>query len=120
MKDNKKQEWRELIDALREAIRVMAWRYDDNMPNYNRTAEEHRYREEAMNKGNIVIRNRIFIVNKVLDSGLFSRWVELDKECEEADVSFRERPKTLKSFIERSHKFQDDLIRLAREDLGLN
>ena len=114
VKDNKKQEWRELIDALREALRVMAWHYDDDMPNSSRIAEDHRYREEAMRKGHMAIRDRIFIVKKVQDSGLFEQWVALSKECEEADVSFRERPKTLRSFIEHSHKFQNDLIQFSR------
>jgi hypothetical protein len=120
MKDNKKQEWRELIDSLREALRVMAWHYDAEMPDQRRTAEEYRHREEAMRKGDMAIRDRIFIVKKVQDSGLFDQWVALSKECEEADVSFRERPNTLRSFIQHAHKFQNDLIQFSREDLGLD
>lgn len=45
IRDNKKQEWRELVDATREAIRVMASHYDDEMPYSVRTSEEARHRE---------------------------------------------------------------------------
>lgn len=119
-KDNKKLEWRELIDALREAIRVMAWHYDDCMPFRVRSGEDERYRAEAMRKGEVIIRDRIFISKKVRDSGLFDQWVALSKECDEADVSFKERPKSYRSFEEKAHKFQNDLIRVSREDLGIN
>ena len=120
VKDNKKEEWRELIDTLREAIRVMASHYDDEMPWSVRTGEEERYREEAKRKGEVVIRNRIFISKKMHDSGLFGQWIELSKECEEADVSSSERPKTYPSFQTKAHKFQNELIRVSREDLGID
>jgi hypothetical protein len=120
VKDNKKQEWRELIDSLREAIRVMASHYDDQMPFAVRSGEEERYREEAKRKGEVIIRDRIFISKKVRDSGLFDQWVALRKECEDADVSFKERPRSYRSFEEKAYRFQDDLIRVSREDLGID
>jgi hypothetical protein len=118
--DNKKLEWRELIDALREAIRVMAFRFDIEMPFNVVTGAEQRYNEEAKRRGETIIRDRIFIATKVHNSGLFDQWVELVKDCEEADVSFRERPKTLSGFIARAHAFQRELIRVSREDLGID
>lgn len=120
VKDNKKQEWRELIDALREAIRVMASHYDDQLPSNIISGEEERYREEAKRKGEVIIRDRIFISKKIRDSGLFDQWVALSEEWENADVSFKERPRSYKSFEEKAHKFQDDLIRVSREDLGID
>src|SRR6266403_557031 len=64
-KDNKKQEWRELIDALIEALRVMmAHRYESYTDNMMTPAEDARYREEAIRKGYVAIGDRIFIVKK--------------------------------------------------------
>jgi hypothetical protein len=63
-KDNKKHEWRELIAALREALRVMReYRYESFADNFT-PAEDVRYREEAIRKGYVVIGDRIFIVKK--------------------------------------------------------
>src|SRR5437879_2046674 len=68
VKDNKKQEWRELIDALREALSVMmAHRYESYADGMITPAEDVRHREEAMRKGYVAIGDRIFIVKKVQD-----------------------------------------------------
>jgi hypothetical protein len=119
-KDNKKHEWRELIDALREALRVMReYRYESFADNFT-PAEDVRYREEAIRKGYVVIGDRIFIVKKVRDSGLLGQWDTLREEYEKLDASIPEGLNRFNSFIEHSHKFQDDLIRFSREDLGLD
>lgn len=120
VRDNKKLEWREMIDSLREALRVMAWRYDDEMPWPARPGDQQRYREETIRKGEVIIRDRIFISGKLRQSGIFDNWVELVRECAEADVSFSARPKTYPLFEKKAHSFQDDLIRAAREDLGVD
>jgi len=120
VKDNKKQEWRELIDALREAIRVMASHYDDQLPSNIISGEEERYREQAKRKGEVIIRDRIFISRKVRESGLFEQWVALSKECEDAYASFKDRPRLYRDFEGKAHKFQEDLIRVSREDLGID
>lgn len=125
IKDNKKQEWRELIDVLREALRVMmAHRYenyDDNITTGEEAGEGAHYRQEAIRKGYVAIGDRIFIVKKVRDSALFERWVELGKEYEEAgDASIPEGLNRYTTFVKHSHKFQDDLIQFSREDLGLD
>jgi hypothetical protein len=126
VKDNKKQEWRELIDALSEALRVMMEHrhesYTDILtPAENVTpAEDVRYREEAIRKGYVAIGDRIFIVKKVRDSGLFERWVALSNDYEKVDASIPEGLNRFNSFVKHSHKFQDDLIQFSREDLGLD
>lgn len=120
VRDNKKLEWRELIDALREAIRVMAWHYDDKMPDAVKAPDQQRYREETIRKAEVMIRSRIFISKKLNESGLFNRWTELVKECEEADVSFLARPKTYPLFEKKAHSFQADLVCISRADLGLD
>src|SRR6266481_1420856 len=66
-KDNKKQEWRELIDALREALRGMM---EHDYVNYSDAdtltpAEDVRYREEAIRKGYVALGDLIFIVKKL-------------------------------------------------------
>src|SRR6267378_6762857 len=74
-KDNKKQEWRELIDVLREAFRVMmAHRYKSYVDGMITTAEDVHYREEAIRKGYVAIGDRIFIVKKVRDSRISDQW----------------------------------------------
>jgi hypothetical protein len=118
--DNKKTEWRELIDALRESIRVMAYRYDSEMPWKVTPGADERHDEETIRKGEVVIRDRIFISKTVQESGLFQQWVELSKERDEADVSFKERPKTLPKFLEAAHNFQRELTRISRKDLGID
>jgi hypothetical protein len=67
-----------------------------------------------------VIGDRIFIVKKVRDSGLLGQWDTLREEYEKVDASIPEGLNRFNSFIEHSHKFQDDLIRFSREDLGLD
>src|SRR6266478_5172498 len=120
-KDNKKQEWRELIDALREALRVMReHHYESFADNFITPAEDVRYREEAIRKGYVAIGDRIFVVKKVRDSGLLGQWDKLREEYEKVDASVPEGLNRFNSFVEHSHKFQDDLIRFSREDLGLD
>src|SRR5713226_4331654 len=81
VKDNKKQEWRELIDVLREALRVMMEHRHQNYAEGNITpAEDVRYREEAIRKGYVALGDRIFIVKKVRDRQLFDKWVALSDE----------------------------------------
>jgi hypothetical protein len=94
--DNKKTEWRELIDALHESIRVLASRYTDNP-----------HDQEAFRRGEVVIGNRIFISKAVQESGLIEQWVELRKKRGEGlELA--------------AHKFQSDLIRFSRKDLGID
>src|SRR5713226_4740590 len=121
-KDNKKQEWRELIDALREALRVMMEHHYVNYSDADTLtpSEDVRYREEAIRKGYVAIGDRIFIVKKVRASGISDRWDALRDEYEKVDSSIPEGLNRFNSFVKHSHKFQDDLIRLSREDLGLD
>ncbi len=119
-KDNKKQEWRELIDALREALRVMREHHYESFADNFTPSEDVRYREEAIRKGYVAIGDRIFIVKKVRASGISDRWDALRDEYEKVDSSIPEGLNRFNSFVKHSHKFQDDLIRLSREDLGLD
>ncbi len=120
IKDNKKQEWRELIDALIEALRVMmAHRYESYTDNMMTPAEDARYREEAIRKGYVAIGDRIFIVKKVRDCKLPEQWAALNDKYEKVDESIPEGLDRLNSFVKQSYKFQDDLIQFSREDLGL-
>jgi hypothetical protein len=119
-KDNKKQEWRELIDALREALRVMMeYHYANYGDNITPTEDEH-YREEAIRKGYVAIGDRIFIVKKVRDNGLFDQWRALNNEYEKVGVGFPEGLNRFNSFVKHSQKFQDDLVQFSREDLRLD
>jgi len=119
-KDNKKQEWRELIDVLREAFRVMmAHRYKSYVDGMITTAEDVHYREEAIRKGYVAIGDRIFIVKKVRDSRISDQWDALRSEYEKVNSTTPEGLNKFNSFVKNSHKFQDDLIQFSREDLGL-
>jgi hypothetical protein len=122
VKDNKKQEWRELIDALREALRVMMARHYENYADVDdmTPAEDVRYREEAIRKGYVALGDRIFIVKKVRDSGLSDKWAALNDEYEKVDASIPEGLNRFNSFVKQAHKFQDDLVQFSREDLGLD
>ena len=123
-KDNKKQEWRELIDALREALRVMMEHHYVNYSDADTLtpAEDVRYREEAIRKGYVALGDRIFIVKKLRDSGLSGMWDALNDEYRKLNAkgaSFPEGLNRFNSFVKQAHKFQDDLIQFSREDLGL-
>src|SRR6267142_2657370 len=120
VKDNKKQEWRELIDALGEALRVMMEHRYENYADNIRSAKDVHYREEAIRKGYIAISDRIFIVKKVRDSGLGGQWDALNSEYDKVDASIPEGLNRFNSFVQHSHKFQNDLIQFSREDLGLD
>lgn len=127
--DNKKQEWRELIDILREALRVMMEHhyanYTDNMTlaEHITPAEDDRYREAAIRMAYVAIGDRIFIVKKVRDNGLFEKWVALNNDYDKVGSSAPSIPEGLdrfNSFVTHAHKFQDDLIQFSRDDLGLD
>src|SRR5467141_1618644 len=87
-KDNKKQEWRELIDVLREALRVMMEHHYVNYSDADSLtpAEDVRYREEAIRKGYVALGDRIFIVKKVRNSGLSDKWDALNGEYRKVDA----------------------------------
>jgi hypothetical protein len=120
-KDSKKQEWRELIDALREALRVMMeHRYGSYVDGLITSAEDVHYRGEAIRKAYVAIGDRIFIVKKVRASGISDRWAALGDEYKKVDTSIPEGLNRFNSFVKNSHKFQDDLIQFSREDLGLD
>ncbi len=119
-KDNKKQEWRELIDALREALRVMMAHRYENYADHMTPPEDVHYREEAIRKGYVAIGDRIFIVKKVRDSGISDRWAALSDEYEKVNASIPEGLNRFNSFVKNSHKFQDDLVQFSRKDLGLD
>ena len=119
-KDNKKQEWRELIDALIEALRVMMAHRYENYADHMTPPEDVHYREEAIRKGYVAIGDRIFIVKKVRDCKLSEQWAALNDKYEKVDESIPEGLDRLNSFVKQSYKFQDDLIQFSREDLGLD
>ena len=122
VKDNKKQEWRELIDAMREALRVMMEHHYENFANVDDMTPDVPdvyYRQEAIRKGYVAIGDRIFIVKKVRDNKLFDQWVSLNNEYEKVGASKPDGLSRYNSFVKQAHKFQDDLIRFSREDLGL-
>lgn len=123
VKDNKKLEWRELIDALESAMKRMRLRFP---PEYG-LREGPRSAEEdwpgGMELGIRVVRNRIFIAEVIKRCGIVDKWDELVRYVLSVG-SPRDRMQqgglpTLNGYTMKSAELQDLLIKVSREDLGI-
>jgi hypothetical protein len=116
--DNKKLEWRELIDTLHAALFQMGYAFQE-MRVY-KPGEEGDV-QSAVSKGSRVIRDRIFIADAIQRHQVLEQWKELVAYI---DAIWSPRgpgqpTPTLNEFDGRKAAFENKLLLIAREDLNL-
>jgi hypothetical protein len=115
--DNKKLEWRELIDELHSCFGQMVYAFQAvNVIASDGCNDPH----AGMQKGRRLIRNRIFIAEALRLHSILQKWEELVAYCNSVG-SPREPGQqggpTAAAFDRKAAAFEDELLQLAREDL---
>jgi hypothetical protein len=106
VKDNKKAEWRELIETLDKCFAQMFKAFG---PEYFTKSDEP---YEGMENGDLVIQNRIFIAETLKASGIIEKWKEI-VDCVNRPQS--ELPDY--SYYCKVQTFKEALLQVARKDL---
>jgi hypothetical protein len=119
--DNKKAEWRELIDQLDKSIATMHYAFDRlNVIHGEDSSHDPMI---GIANGNRVIQNRIFILETLRKSGMVEEWSKLGQYISEAsnprELTQRGGLPTATGFGLRANTFKDKMLRVARKDLGL-
>jgi|ERR1700693_2314531 len=118
IKDNKKSEWRELLDGINKSIEGMRGAFDRaflSIPNPV---------SESMNMGSNVMLDRIFIAGVLRKSGILDKWWDLAAYV--ASVGSPRDPNqqgglpTKNGYMIKSNEFRDEIIRVSRADLGID
>ena len=117
--DNKKLEWRELIDTLHSCLYNMGYAFQ--MVSVFKPGEEGDV-QFAVQKGFRTIRDRIFTADAVERHQVLEQWKELVAYINAAtsprEPGQRGAP-TIMEFNARGAAFEDKLLLMAREDLKL-
>ena len=116
--ENKKAEWRELIDQLDQSLTAMGYAFVTvNVVSPDGSNDP----QEGITKGNRVIRDRIFIADAVRKYGVLESWEELVKYTSEASItrSPSQHGANLVGWLARVNRFQEGTLQAARKDLGL-
>jgi hypothetical protein len=118
--DNKKAEWRELIDQLDKSMKAMSCAFRN--PNVIRVDDASQAPDDGIVSGDRALENRLFILETLRKNGIIQEWKKLVDYVSEAsnppEPSQRGGP-TAMGFSERAVAFRDNLLRVARKDLGL-
>lgn len=121
IKDNKKLEWRELIDDLEKAMTRMAFAF----PPVSRDASDESTDWTAgMGIGVRVMHDRIFIAAVIKERGIFEKWEELARYV--LSVRAHREPNqqgglpTMNGYNLKVIELQNLLIKVSREDLGID
>jgi hypothetical protein len=118
--DNKKAEWRELIDELDKSLIAMGHAF--STVNVVSASDPWNDPMAGIGKGNRIIHDRIFIADALKKHGVLAKWEELVRYTSDAsnprEPSQQGEP-TPVGFSLKANAFQDELLRIARKDLGL-
>jgi hypothetical protein len=108
--DNKKMEWRELIDAVQGALIKMA----DAV--YGPSGDP----SESVQRVFIVLNNRMFIADTVAREKLVDRWDQINRYVNSVTVpAYRPNEQAMGSFEHERKTFPDFLIALSRKNLRI-
>ncbi|MGA2202025.1 MAG: hypothetical protein ABSG40_08695 [Terriglobales bacterium] len=115
--DQKRVEYRELLDGLHECMENMSGAFlsvnvtkPQNLP------------DVAIARGNILIQSRIFVGPALEKFGIQNRWEELAAYVIQAEIPRNPAQKgcpTLTSFQLKCCAFEDELNNFVRKDLGI-
>jgi hypothetical protein len=118
--DNKKLEWRELIDELDGSLEQMSYTF--HQANVVAAGDDRNSPMAGVIRGNRAIHGRIFIAGALKEHGLVERWRDLTEYANLGTFPPLARPvanPTLFGFNSKAVDFRDDLLRIAQEDLGI-
>jgi uncharacterized protein YneF (UPF0154 family) len=122
--DNKKAEWRELIDHVSRSLEGMAVAFDPPLlRELSKASEITTAYVDAMLIGERVMQDRIFVAEAVKNKGVVEKWDELKRYVSSVDDlpdAKRTDVPTRTGYGTRAKAFHDELVRVAREDLGLH
>jgi len=112
------EEWRELIDEIHESIEQMWYAFVPVVA--HKVGDERCDYQAGIRRGNRVLRNRILIAEAIQKSGLIQDWDELVQYAHSGrgpHDRWEHGSPTMGGFETRARKFQEKLMRLARDDM---
>ncbi len=114
--DNKKAEWRELIDELHKCFEMLgyAFRCKAFIEDSREIEEERKTASQGAVRGSQVINNRIYIAEVLNKHDIHRKWSAL---IEMTQVDEAELPKTARKFVDAFNALPDEVLKLARQDL---
>jgi hypothetical protein len=124
VRDSKKAEWRELIDQIDVSLNRMTVAFSKPLLREAKEAAEMTAAYmSAMGIGRKVVRDRIFIADTIRQSDIVKKWEELIQYV--CSVDDPPDPKktavpTKSGYDQKAIALQDELIRVSREDLGID
>jgi hypothetical protein len=108
--DSKKSEWRELIDAVQEALVKMAYAV------YGPSGDP----SKSVQRVFAVLNNRMFIADTVAREKLIDRWDQINRYVVGVTIpTYRPNEQAIISFEHERKTFPDFLIALSRKDLRI-
>lgn len=119
--DNKRVEWRGLIDGLNDSLDRMGYAFERGVA--REASDPLLDWRGAMGMGNRIVRGRIFIADVIEKQGIVKSWDDLMQY-----VFSKDNPRepgqhggipTLNGYNMRAVALQDEIIRVSREDLGI-
>jgi hypothetical protein len=109
--DNKKSEWRELFDAVQQALIRMA----DAI-----STESADDLAKSVQRVFVVLNNRMFIADTVAREKLVDRWDRINRYVNRVTVpTYRPNEQDMLSFEHERKTFPEHLIALSRKDLRI-
>ena len=117
--DNKKLEWRELIDQMHESFNRMQYAYISPPGAYEASDDSFDPRA-GIKTGERVLHNRIFVADTLVRHGITEHWEQLRKHTQKllrsnSGSDLRE----LEMFLKQRMTFEAKLLEAARGDLGV-
>jgi hypothetical protein len=118
--DNKKNEWRELIDRLQVGLAAMACKFDPIRTGDARDLMSDP--DNAFGAGVRLLRDRIFIAEAIRKYKIEEKWTTVATYAESADAPREPHQRgapTRTGYALKATAFHDDLVNVARLDLKL-
>jgi hypothetical protein len=121
VKDNKKAEWRELIDKMDTCLSQTQSAFKH--PAATRLTDPFNYMA-TLGIGSGVMNDRIFIADVLKSSGITAKWRDIIGYVCASDSPRDEKQRvelpTENGYMIKVNAFQDEIVRVARADLGIN
>jgi len=117
--DNKKLEWRELIDQMHESFNRMQYAYI-SPPGVYEASDDSFDPGVGIEAGERIVRNRIFIADTLVREGIAEHWEQLRKHTQKvmrstSGLDLRE----IEMFFKQRTAFEAKLLEAARVDVGV-
>jgi hypothetical protein len=117
--DNKKLEWRELIDQMHESFNRMQYAYI-SPPGVYAASDDSFDPGVGIEAGERIVRNRIFIADILVRDGIVEHWEQLRKHTQKVRRSSSELDlREIEMFFKQRAAFEAKLLEAARVDVGV-